>query len=75
MSLDIIPMSHKKTLVLKMGFYPLGSCTMKYNPKINDELATLSGFANIHPLQPVETVQGLLKIYYEHKTCYLKYQV
>jgi glycine dehydrogenase subunit 2 len=38
---------------------------MKYNPKINDELATLSGFANIHPLQPVETVQGVLKVYHE----------
>ena len=38
---------------------------MKYNPKINDELAGLSGFANIHPLQPQETVQGLLRIYYE----------
>ena len=37
---------------------------MKYNPKINDELATLSGFANIHPLQPEETIQGLLNIYY-----------
>ena len=38
---------------------------MKYNPKINDELATLPGFANIHPLQPDATMQGLLQIYYE----------
>lgn len=55
----------QKNFGVENGFYPLGSCTMKYNPKINDELATLSGFANIHPLQPIETVQGLLKIYYD----------
>ncbi len=55
----------QKNFGVETGFYPLGSCTMKYNPKINDELAGLSGFASIHPLQPVETVQGLLKIYHE----------
>ena len=55
----------QKNFGVETGFYPLGSCTMKYNPKINDELATLSGFSNVHPLQPVETVQGLLKIYHE----------
>ena len=47
------------------GFYPLGSCTMKYNPKINEETARLAGFANIHPLQPVETVQGAIGLMYE----------
>ena len=47
------------------GYYPLGSCTMKYNPKINEETARLPGFANIHPLQPVETVQGALLLMYE----------
>lgn len=47
------------------GFYPLGSCTMKYNPKINEDVAALSGFSNIHPLQPVETVQGALQLMYE----------
>ena len=47
------------------NFYPLGSCTMKYNPKLNDEIASLSGFSNIHPLQDIETVQGALKIMYE----------
>ncbi|HCM88288.1 MULTISPECIES: aminomethyl-transferring glycine dehydrogenase subunit GcvPB [Vagococcus] len=46
------------------GFYPLGSCTMKYNPKINDEMSQLPGFANIHPLQPIETAQGSLEVYY-----------
>ena len=44
------------------NFYPLGSCTMKYNPKINDELANLPGLADIHPLQPDETVQGAIWI-------------
>ncbi|MSQ41382.1 MAG: aminomethyl-transferring glycine dehydrogenase subunit GcvPB, partial [Dehalococcoidia bacterium] len=44
------------------AFYPLGSCTMKYNPKVNDEAASLPGFAGIHPLQPAETVQGALKL-------------
>lgn len=55
----------QKNFGVENGFYPLGSCTMKYNPKINDELATLPGFSNIHPLQPEETVQGMLKIYYD----------
>lgn len=47
------------------GFYPLGSCTMKYNPKINEDMAVLGGFANIHPLQPQATVQGALELMYE----------
>ncbi|NLY76685.1 MAG: aminomethyl-transferring glycine dehydrogenase subunit GcvPB [Tissierellia bacterium] len=47
------------------GFYPLGSCTMKYNPKINEDMAGLDGFKNIHPLQPEETVQGALRLMYE----------
>ncbi|MCL4541315.1 MAG: aminomethyl-transferring glycine dehydrogenase subunit GcvPB [Chloroflexi bacterium] len=45
--------------------YPLGSCTMKYNPKVNDAIASLPGFSHIHPLQPVETVQGALRLLYE----------
>ena len=40
------------------GFYPLGSCTMKYNPKINEEIAAMPAFANLHPLQPADTVRG-----------------
>ncbi|MDA1128727.1 MAG: aminomethyl-transferring glycine dehydrogenase subunit GcvPB [Chloroflexi bacterium] len=43
-------------------FYPLGSCTMKYNPKVNDEIAFLPGFAGIHPMQPVEQSQGALDL-------------
>jgi glycine dehydrogenase subunit 2 len=46
------------------GMYPLGSCTMKYNPKINEEVARLPGFAGVHPLQPVDTVQGCLALMY-----------
>ncbi|MCD8313220.1 MAG: aminomethyl-transferring glycine dehydrogenase subunit GcvPB [Bacteroidales bacterium] len=45
------------------GFYPLGSCTMKYNPKINEEISSMSAFAGLHPLQPRETVQGVMKLY------------
>lgn len=51
----------KQTYGVNDGFYPLGSCTMKYNPKVNDQIAALPGFANIHPLQPEETVQGCLE--------------
>lgn len=47
------------------NFYPLGSCTMKYNPKLNDEIASIPGLAQIHPLQPESTVQGALKLMYE----------
>ena len=53
-------------------FYPLGSCTMKYNPKINDALASLSGLANIHPHQPAENVQGALHIMFELEQMLLK---
>ena len=47
------------------NFYPLGSCTMKYNPKLNDEISSNPGFANLHPLQPESTVQGALKLLFE----------
>jgi glycine dehydrogenase subunit 2 len=47
------------------GFYPLGSCTMKYNPRVNEVLARLPGFAGLHPLQPIETAQGALMLMYE----------
>ncbi len=45
------------------GFYPLGSCTMKYNPKINEEIAGMKGFQGLHPLQPASSVQGALEVY------------
>ncbi len=47
------------------GFYPLGSCTMKYNPKINEDMAAHPSFCNLHPLQDVNTVQGALEVYYK----------
>ena len=47
------------------GFYPLGSCTMKYNPKLNEDMAALPGFARIHPLQPANTAQGAIRLLYE----------
>ena len=47
------------------GFYPLGSCTMKYNPIINEEIAALPQFAALHPLQPEDTCQGALQVYYD----------
>lgn len=46
------------------GFYPLGSCTMKYNPIVNEETAAMPGFVALHPLQPAETCQGALEAYY-----------
>lgn len=54
----------KNTHGVNDGFYPLGSCTMKYNPKINDEMASLDGFKNLHPLQAEHTVQGALEALY-----------
>src|SRR5690554_3873008 len=53
-----------KNYGVEQGFYPLGSCTMKYNPKINDEMASLKKATSIHPLQPVEVSQGSLEIYH-----------
>jgi len=47
------------------NFYPLGSCTMKYNPKINEDVARLEGFTKLHPYQPVEQCQGILKLLYD----------
>lgn len=50
------------------GFYPLGSCTMKYNPKINETVARYAGFANVHPLQDESTVQGAMELLYDLQT-------
>lgn len=54
----------KETHGVNDGFYPLGSCTMKYNPKINEVVAALPGFTGVHPLQPEKTVQGCLEALY-----------
>lgn len=55
----------KLNYCIDSGFYPLGSCTMKYNPRVNEETARLPGFISAHPLQPIETVQGNLAIMYQ----------
>jgi len=52
----------KRTFGINDGFYPLGSCTMKYNPKLNEDMAKLPGFTDIHPLQPQACVQGCLEV-------------
>lgn len=54
-----------KNFCIEKGFYPLGSCTMKYNPKVNEMLANLEGFANLHPLQSGEDSQGALELMYK----------
>ncbi len=53
-----------KNFSIDHGFFPLGSCTMKHNPRLNEKVARLNGFANIHPLQPESTVQGALELMY-----------
>ena len=53
-----------KNFGVDTGFYPLGSCTMKYNPKINEELCALPAFTTLHPLQDEESAQGALELYY-----------
>ncbi len=65
---DVVRHFHRlsqKNYSIDSGLYPLGSCTMKYNPRVNEETARLPGFAVTHPLQPVETVQGNLMLMYE----------
>ncbi|HWB48863.1 MAG TPA: aminomethyl-transferring glycine dehydrogenase subunit GcvPB [Stellaceae bacterium] len=52
----------QKNYAIDSGLYPLGSCTMKHNPRLNEKLARLPGFADIHPLQPVSTVRGALEL-------------
>ncbi len=54
-----------KNFGVDTGFYPLGSCTMKYNPKINEDMAAISDFTEMHPYQPVDTAQGSLKLMYD----------
>src|SRR5207253_9758829 len=52
----------QKNYAIDSGLYPLGSCTMKHNPRLNEKLARLPGFADLHPLQPQATVQGALEL-------------
>jgi glycine dehydrogenase subunit 2 len=58
----------QRNYAIDLGFYPLGSCTMKYNPKINEVVARLPGFAAVHPHQPESTLQGALHMLYDLQT-------
>ncbi|MFH0887010.1 MAG: aminomethyl-transferring glycine dehydrogenase subunit GcvPB, partial [bacterium] len=61
----------QKNFSVDSGFYPLGSCTMKYNPKINEDISRMPGLSNIHPLQDGNTVQGILELLFNFEE-YLK---
>ena len=52
----------RQNYAIDVGLFPLGSCTMKHNPRLNEKIARLKGFADIHPLQPVDSVQGALGV-------------
>jgi glycine dehydrogenase subunit 2 len=62
------PASVRQNYAIDLGLFPLGSCTMKHNPRLNEKIARLPGFADIHPLQPQETVQGALEVINELAT-------
>ena len=51
----------RQNYAIDLGLFPLGSCTMKHNPRLNEKVARMPGFADIHPLQPQETVQGAMR--------------
>jgi glycine dehydrogenase subunit 2 len=55
----------RQNYAIDLGLFPLGSCTMKHNPRLNERIARLPGFADIHPLQPVDTVQGAFRLIHE----------
>ena len=55
----------RQNYAIDLGLFPLGSCTMKHNPRLNERMARLPGFADVHPLQPVDTVQGALGVIHE----------
>lgn len=52
----------RQNYAIDLGLFPLGSCTMKHNPRLNEKVARMAGFADVHPLQPQETVQGALAV-------------
>ncbi|MBW6523031.1 aminomethyl-transferring glycine dehydrogenase subunit GcvPB [Sphingomonas sp. RHCKR47] len=55
----------RQNYAIDLGLFPLGSCTMKHNPRLNEKMARLSGFADVHPLQPIDTVQGALGVIHQ----------
>src|SRR5262249_5599311 len=52
----------RQNYAIDLGLFPLGSCTMKHNPRLNEKVARLPGFGDVHPLQPQETLQGALQV-------------
>jgi glycine dehydrogenase subunit 2 len=52
----------RQNYAIDLGLFPLGSCTMKHNPRLDEKVARMPGFADVHPLQPQQTVQGALKV-------------
>jgi len=62
----------RQNYAIDLGLFPLGSCTMKHNPRLNEKVARLPGFADVHPLQPQETVQGALQVVDELSVWLLK---
>src|SRR5262249_43975230 len=52
----------QKNYAIDLGLFPLGSCTMKHNPRLNERVARFEGFADLHPLQPLSTVQGAIEL-------------
>src|SRR5690606_4639302 len=55
----------RQNYAIDLGLFPLGSCTMKHNPRLNEKIARLPGFADLHPLAPIDTVQGALAVIHE----------
>ncbi|HEX8389295.1 MAG TPA: aminomethyl-transferring glycine dehydrogenase subunit GcvPB [Sphingomonas sp.] len=55
----------RQNYAIDLGLFPLGSCTMKHNPRLNEKMARLPGFADVHPLQPLDTVQGALEVIHQ----------
>jgi glycine dehydrogenase subunit 2 len=55
----------RQNYAIDLGLFPLGSCTMKHNPRLNEKIARMPGFADVHPLQPAETVQGAYAVIHE----------
>ena len=62
----------RQNYAIDLGLFPLGSCTMKHNPRLNEKVARMPGFADVHPLQPVDTVQGALAVINELATWLIK---
>ena len=60
----------QKNYAIDAGIFPLGSCTMKHNPRLNEKMARLPGLGDIHPFQPFETIQGALTVIYQLAVSY-----